>query len=325
MGHHDFPQYKGVITSATAWGSMMIRIVTFGNSTDLDEVLQIESQIEIKPIRRIGLSKGPTLTSKTLQPSALLTAAAFKEPFSLNESDVTEIMSMMAAVEEFNPPANRSDYRLIKETLREAGVSDGKYTPPHGLNLTLSLSMIEEKFSTAFAPPTAAVPNTNFIELGNSWLNFVPSVSGDFSDTNPEWYVFRAYIAFSGYLQLVSTEAIYPEYDTNTTDGLTVTQDESYIVHFSGSPPTAFWSLTPYADNYLIPNPLNRFSLHERSNITFAADGSYDILLQAANVTPPSNWTDNWLPAPSDGGSFTVNCESHVPFKRVQNADAQSP
>jgi hypothetical protein len=310
MGHPNFPEYKGVITSATAWGSMMIRIVTFGNSTDLEAVLQIESQIDIKPVSRFGLPSGPALTSQTLQQRNTLTAAAFKLPYQLNESDVTEILQLMAAIEQYNPPANRSDYEIVQDTFRAAGVSGSRYMPPHGLNLTLANSIIAENFSTALAAP----PNPNYIELGNYWINIIPALCGDFSDVSPDNYLLRAYTAYSGYLQLVSTQAIYPEYIPDDTDGLTVSTNESYIVHFSGPPPTAFWSLTLYDDNYLIPNPLNRFSLHEQSNLAYAADGSYDILLQAANVAPPSNWTSNWLPAQSGGGAFSMNCESNMAF-----------
>jgi hypothetical protein len=36
-------------------------------------------------------------------------------------------------------------------------------------------------------------------------------------------------------------------------------------------------------------------------------DEPFDILLQAADVQPPANWTSNWLPAPAGGGSISVN------------------
>jgi hypothetical protein len=88
--------------------------------------------------------------------------------------------------------------------------------------------------------------------------------------------------------------------------------------------------LTPYADNYLIPNGLNRYSLHEQSNIIYpdgslvysddnnTTDGPFEILLQAANVAPPANWTSNWLPAPAGGGSFTINCKSSLLMNGVK-------
>jgi len=320
MGHDEFPQYLGVISFPTTWGSMMIRIVTFNNATDLEAVLQIESQINIKPVGRPGPPSGPALTSETLQGSSKLNEAALKSPWELDITEATAILTLMAAIEEYNGPENGSDYDTVKEMFGAAGLSGGVYTPPPRLNLTLASLIIEKNTSTALSTPSY------FIHLGNSWKNLLPSLCGDFHSH----YIFRAYTAYTGYLQLVSTQAIYPEYIVDGTDELSVTTNESYIMRFSGKPPTAFWSLTPYADNYLVPNGLNRYSLHKQSNITYpdgslvyggenTTDGPFEILLQAADVAPPANWTSNWLPAPAGGGNFSVNCESSVVFEQHES------
>jgi hypothetical protein len=34
-------------------------------------------------------------------------------------------------------------------------------------------------------------------------------------------------------------------------------------------------------------------------------DGAFQLLIQAADVSPPANWTSNWLPGPSGGGNMT--------------------
>jgi hypothetical protein len=197
----------------------------------------------------------------------------------------------------------------VKRNFHIAGVKDGKYKPQPGLNLTLASLIIAEGLAKGLNPPTATTPNPNYITLGNSWYVVIPALSGDFSDVSPYKYIARAYIAFFGYLQLVAGQAIYPEIFSGSSDELTVSTKESLVLHFSGAPPAAFWSLSLYLDNYLIPNPLNRFSLHAESNITYEADGSFNLLLQAANIAPPSNWTSNWLPAPSGGGTFSANCK----------------
>jgi hypothetical protein len=320
MGHTEFPQYLGVITSPTTWGSMMIRIVTFNNSTDLQAVLKIESQIDIKPVSRSGSPSGPALTTETLKGSSILNEAALKTPWGLNASDATAILTLMAAIEEYNGPENSSDYDAVQEMFRAAGISRGVYTPPPQVNLTLTSLIIAKNITAALST------QSNFIQLGNSWKNLIPALCGDFH----EHYLFRAYTAYAGYLQLVSTQAIYPEYVVDGSNELSVTMNASYVIQFSGKPPAAFWSLTPYADNYLIPNGLNRYSLHEQSNITYpdgslvysddnnTTDGPFEILLQAANVAPPANWTSNWLPAPAGGGSFTINCKSSLLMNGVK-------
>lgn len=81
------------------------------------------------------------------------------------------------------------------------------------------------------------------------------------------------------------------------------------------------WSLSVYgADKNLIPNSLDRFEVGDRTYNLTHADGGYvygpnanssrdepfQILLQSADVTPPKNWTNNWLPAED---SFYMLCE----------------
>jgi hypothetical protein len=312
MGHDEFPQYLGVVTFPTSWGSMMIRIVTFNNGTDLEAVLHIESQIDLNPVSRPGPPSGPALTPKTLLGSSVLNAAALKAPWGLNTSDTTALLDLMAAVEPYNKPENNSDGNVVRDMLSAAGIRNGIYTPPPSLNLTLANLIIEKNTSAFLLSPS------NSVELGNAWKNLLPSLSGDFQSH----FILRAFIAYTSYLQLASTQAIYPEYFVNGTSVVSLTTDECYIMHFSGKPPTAFWSLTPYADNYLVPNSLDRYSLHEQSNITYPdgtlvygsgdTDGPFDILIQAADIPPPANWTSNWLPSPAGGGSFNVNCEFHL-------------
>ena len=53
-------------------------------------------------------------------------------------------------------------------------------------------------------------------------------------------------------------------------------------------------------DSYLVDNPINRYALGDRSNLTFADDGSLAIYIQ--NDAPGDDKAANWLPAPSSGG-----------------------
>ncbi len=132
-------------------------------------------------------------------------------------------------------------------------------------------------------------------------------------------YASRKYIAQIAYLELVPSEALYPSYSDEAATGTTnLGPKEAFLFTFSAPPPTqssGFWSLTVYGgDQFLIPNQLNRYEVGDRSNLTYpdgqmvygvnATPGPFRVLLQPADVTPPANWTSNWLPAPSGGGAL---------------------
>ena len=97
--------------------------------------------------------------------------------------------------------------------------------------------------------------------------------------------------------------------------------------------------MTAYgADNFLIPNPEAVYSLGDRSNLTYpdgsliygnSADrdrnGEFQILMQAGSVSPPANWTNNWLPAPDNGGLFSINLRWYGPTDAFQNGSYSGP
>jgi hypothetical protein len=65
--------------------------------------------------------------------------------------------------------------------------------------------------------------------------------------------------------------------------------------------------LTAYdAEQFLVSNPLNRYALSDRSNITYAdgslvyggeghANDSFELLIQPADLEPPKNWTSKYV------------------------------
>ena len=107
-------------------------------------------------------------------------------------------------------------------------------------------------------------------------------------------------------------------YYTTTVDGAgqTLTGAHDYVLHFplGGLPPNnAFWSLTmTIAPGYLVANPINRYSLGDRSGLVPNADGSIDISIQH---TAPAGHEANWLPAPS--GDFMLYLRVYQPGAAV--------
>ena len=97
-----------------------------------------------------------------------------------------------------------------------------------------------------------------------------------------------------------------------------------YVLRFprGGLPPNdAFWSLTMGdARNRFVANPINRYSVSDRSGLVPNADGSIDIYLQ--NGLPVGR-ESNWLPTPA--GNFIVWLRVYVPGPVILRGEYEVP
>jgi len=115
-------------------------------------------------------------------------------------------------------------------------------------------------------------------------------------------------------------------YWTTNQDGAsqTLSGQYDYILHFpaGGLPPNnAFWSLTMSdARNRFVANPINRYSVSDRSGLVPNADGSVDIYIQNA---APAGHESNWLPAPS--GNFILWLRVYLPGQAILDGKYQMP
>jgi len=110
-------------------------------------------------------------------------------------------------------------------------------------------------------------------------------------------------------------EAMY--WWTNTDGaGHALSGAHGYTMHFlpGGLPPNhGFWSLTMGdARNHFVANPLNRYSVSDRSGLVQNPDGSIDIYIQKA---APAGRESNWLPAP--GGNFILWLRVYIPGEDI--------
>ena len=62
------------------------------------------------------------------------------------------------------------------------------------------------------------------------------------------------------------------------------------------------------AENHFVANPLNRYSVSDRSGLAQNPDGSVDIFIRNA---VPAGHESNWLPAPS--GKFILWLRVYIP------------
>lgn len=148
----------------------------------------------------------------------------------------------------------------------------------------------------------------------------------------PEWkiadrrtaYMTRALAARAGLWGNHGYEADY-ELVYQDADGAALTGEHRYEVTFSPPPPAeAFWSLTMYdmPDFYLVDNPINRYSIGDRTpGLIYAADGSVTIYLQAND--PGDERSANWLPTPT--GRFRPILRMYQPGPSVLDGTYRFP
>jgi hypothetical protein len=115
-------------------------------------------------------------------------------------------------------------------------------------------------------------------------------------------------------------------YWTTSKDGAShnLTGAHDYILNFppGGLPPNnAFWSLTMgHATNHFVPNPINRYSVSDRSGLASNAGGSVDIYIQNS---APAGHQSNWLPAPA--GNFTLWLRVYMPGAAILDGEYKVP
>jgi hypothetical protein len=98
----------------------------------------------------------------------------------------------------------------------------------------------------------------------------------------------------------------------------------NYVMHFPAGqlpPNNAFWSLTMGdAQNRFVANPINRYSVSDRSGLVPNADGSIDTYIQ--NAAPVDHESD-WLPAPS--GKFILWLRVYMPGAAILRGEYTVP
>jgi hypothetical protein len=159
-----------------------------------------------------------------------------------------------------------------------------------------AMGKVAQKIGTELA----MLPNGSF---RNGWVVQSPTIGNFGTD-----YTNRAVVARNGLTANTPKEAIYIGGVTDS-GGNRLSGGNRYTVTFKVLPPfvePGFWSLTLYdlANNYTVPNPLNRYTLgSDNKTLKRNADGSLTIYLQ--KDSPGAAQEANWLPAP-DGDYYLI-------------------
>lgn len=287
----------GYVNLPTPYGICLARVATTQAIQDQEAACMYQDQIQLFSVPRPAGRSAPQLQL------SIFTAPEHQP--SQNVSPAQVVLNLTASLAHFNPSPVLEDRQWISDILLQSGMKDGVFTCPEGVDI----SQVAE-FADAQARDGRRAPG-GMIDFGNGWISVYPEIMGNFGSN----YVARYYIAKFGYLGVTSDQAIYP----SRPNALRFEDNEAVLLRFSRRPvllKTGFWSLTAYdADQYLVKNDMNRYVLGDRDNMTFAdgtplddenKDGEFFILLQPANVPPPAQWKNNWLPSPAGGGKMSI-------------------
>ncbi|MDV9187691.1 DUF1254 domain-containing protein [Streptomyces sp. SR27] len=109
-------------------------------------------------------------------------------------------------------------------------------------------------------------------------------------------------------------------------DGHPLDGRKAYTLRFDSPPPVdAFWSLTMYdtPDYYLVENPIDRYSIGDRTpGLHYADDGALTLYLQPDRPATPEA-AANWLPTPS--GAFRPILRMYQPRPEVLDGTYDPP
>ena len=137
----------------------------------------------------------------------------------------------------------------------------------------------------------------------NGWY-YPPPATGRPTPTR-DW-LFRAVQMLAGFVANDPVEALYINASLDGK-GKPLSGENRYEIRFpkGGLPKVkAFWSVTMYNPQYnLVANPINRYSLGDRSGMKANDDGSVTIYVQKGSPGPDKE--SNWLPAP-EGKFFLI-------------------
>jgi hypothetical protein len=217
---------------------------------------------------------------------------------------VAEYFDRALALMEMHPP-HLTDWSLLARMARIGLVPGSSFADLDPL-VQSALATVE---TDAQASLTRALPG--LANVVNGW-----QVNIDTMGVYGNFYVKRAIVTMIGLGANAAEDAIYPVLQADA-DGKPIRGDSDYVLHFDADqlPPVhAFWSVTMYdGRGFQVANPINRFAIGDRDELTYNADGSLDLFLQ--HRSPGPDRESNWLPSPI--GRVGITMRLYAPKQMV--------
>ncbi len=283
---------KAVKPATTPIFLLLIRTMIEGPQ-ELDTVHAIQDQYRLTPLSQWGESNAGTPDDRDVW-----------APYSASEDPLADWKTINRAMTENPPPPGQE--ALIR-LFAKIGIGPGQDVEQvdeatrRGLVRALEAG---RRVVTGAATYAASATLYN----GWSYFSHAHGVYG-LADDFPA----RAGVAsLAGIATLEEAEAMYPMaiFD-EAGERLTGTRKYTLRLAGNGMPPVgAFWSITAYGEDFnMIPNPLGRFSLGDRSPFKRDADGGLTLYVQ--KDSPGGEYESNWLPVAEK--DFTLILRLYLP------------
>lgn len=287
---------KATFRSTTRYAWVLVQIAADGPE-DYAEVNALQDQLTLTPLSAWG-RPFDVPSDVPVDPTVDTTATPFDQ---LRLMSGTRFFERLAASMVDNPPY--PDDAPILEKLKAIGVEPGKdFVAEH----------IDPKHADAFNRAARAVfgkLQTAPYEMKtvNGWL--LAMNLGRY-ETN---YNVRAFAAFFGLGALPAEDCVYPSAFVDE-DGRPLDGANDYVIHFEEGQTfpshSGVWSISAYRENSYVHNPIERYAVSSGMPLTYNADGSLDLYIQAR--APGSDKDPNWLPCPPSG-PFNLSARVYQP------------
>ncbi len=267
------------------------------DEADTKRVNKIQSKYGLQPLKTFGTDYAPPV----IKPVDTTVDHPPIAGFGAGEDPLAFYTALGKQMKKFPPPA--ADDPLLQE-LTAIGVGPG-LDPATNTSLSAdTLQGMRDAVTQGPANVQAEIAKHYVADfaLHNGYL--IGNIGNYGTD-----YTLRAMTDKVGVGALKPRIAIYA-FTQTAYDLSPLTGSSRYVLHIPADhlpiPAKQFWSVTMYDANvFLVPNPLDRYLINNRSDLHYNPDGSLDIYVQSNQPSDPQQ-TQNWLPSPSDGGGFRL-------------------
>jgi hypothetical protein len=288
-----------VAPTPTIW--MIGRTQTNGPS-DYDNVHKVQDGYKLTPLSVWGKDYTPP----TNLPIDLAVDNTTPPQIQVNKLDGVTMLTRLADLMAKHPP-HPNDYPILFR-LKKFGIEPGKAFDAQSLDPE-TIAIINKAAQDALVEMPAAMRKAGASIDG--W-----NIGTENMGTYGTSYKRRAFVALGGLGCNLPEDAVYPCAFVDG-EGNPLSGANKYALHFEKGetpPANAFWSITMYdKDGFQVPNPIDRFAIGSYDKLTFNADGSLDIYVQAES--PGKDRESNWLPAPQ--GLFEPTMRLYSPRPEV--------